>query len=111
MVSNLDRLSGFPLFPTSNITYRAGSGRRVPQVGNAHVARQIYNAPAILEDTGRHAIALALEYPAAGSASRNTASILAAVLQVIQALVKVRRRIGARLVGENESENAAHGVS
>lgn len=91
------------------MTYRAGPRRWIPQVGNSHVARQISNTLAVLEDLGGHAIALALEYPAAGGAGRNAARILAAVLQVVQALVQVNRRVGARRVGEDEPENATHG--
>ena len=89
-------------------TYRAGAGSRVPEMGDAHEARQIDDALAILKDAGGHAIALALEYPAARPAGRNAAGILAAVLEVVETLVQVDGRLGARRVGKDETQNAAH---
>lgn len=56
-------------------------------MGNAHVARKISNALAILKDLGGHAIALALVYPAADGTGGDTASILAAMLEIVQSLV------------------------
>lgn len=70
-------------------------------MGNTHVTRQVDDAPAVVKDVGRHAVALALEYPTASGARRNAARILPAVLQVVQALVQVGRRVGARGVGED----------
>lgn len=91
-----------------DITYRAGPRSRIPQVGDAHVPRQVDDPLAVLHDLGRHAIALALEYPAALGAGGNATGILATVLEVVETLVQVDGRVGARRVGENETENAAH---
>jgi phosphoribosylformimino-5-aminoimidazole carboxamide ribonucleotide (ProFAR) isomerase len=77
-------------------------------MGDAHVAREVGDALAVLKDIGSHAVALALEYPATRGARRNAARILAAVLQIVETLVQVGGGIGARRVGEDESENAAH---
>jgi hypothetical protein len=77
-------------------------------VGDAHVARQIGDPLAVLKHLGGHAVALALEYPAAGGARRNAAGILATMLQVVETLVQVDSGLGARRVGEDETENAAH---
>lgn len=77
-------------------------------MGDAHVPRQIDDPLAVLKDTRRHAIALALEYPAAMRTGGNAAGILATVLEVVKTLVEVDGRFGARRVGEDETENAAH---
>ncbi len=98
-------------------------------MSNAHVSREVDNALSVVKyllgSTGRnpcrpqrvanlggHAIALALKYPATGSAGSNAASILAAVLEVIERLVKVDRGIdtGRLGVGKDEAENATHFV-
>ncbi len=79
-------------------------------MGDAHEARQVDDALAVLKDAGRHAIALALEYPAARPAGRDAAGILAAVLEVVETLVQVGSRLGARRVGKEKTQNAAHGA-
>ena len=109
------------------MTYRAGTRGRVAEVGNAHVSRQISNTLAVGEDLvplameggrdvleaaylGYHAVALALVYPAAGAAGRDSASILASVLKIVETLVQVNRRLdmGRVGVGEDEPDDAAH---
>lgn len=77
-------------------------------MGDAHEARQVDDALAVLKDAGRHAIALALEYPAARPAGRDAAGILAAVLEVVETLVQVGGCLGARRVGKEKTKNAAH---
>lgn len=77
-------------------------------MGDAHVSRQVGNPLAILKHLGCHAIALALEYPAAGAACRNATGVLTSVLEVVEALVQVDSGFDARRVGEDETENAAH---
>lgn len=56
-------------------------------MGKTHISRKIDDPLSILEDLGGHAIALALKYPASLGASRDTASILATMLEVVQTLV------------------------
>ena len=91
-------------------TYRARSGSRVTKMSNAHVAGKVYRALAIIKDLGGHAIALALEDPTTGAAGRDTTSILATMLQIVQALMQIGR--GVRCVGirEDKGENTAHFV-
>ena len=77
-------------------------------MGNAHVPGQVRDTLAVLEHLGRHAIALALEDAPASRACCDTTSILATVLEIVETLVQVDSSIGARGVGENKTENAAH---
>mgnify|MGYP001114871658 CR=1 FL=1 len=65
-------------------------------MGNAHVSGKVADSLAILKDLGGHAIALALEYPTASSTGGDTASILTAMLQIVQAFVKIDGRINGR---------------
>jgi len=68
-------------------TYRAGASSGIAKMGKAHVTGEVVDTLAVLKDFGRHAIAFALEDPTARSAGRYTASILSAVLEVVQTLV------------------------
>ena len=70
-------------------------------MGDAHEPREVDDTLAILKHLGRHAIALALVYPAASRARGNATSILAAVLEIVQTLVQVGRRVDARRIGED----------
>jgi len=56
-------------------------------MGKPHVTGEVVDTLAVLKDFGRHAIAFALEDPAPRGAGRYTASILSAVLEVVQTLV------------------------
>lgn len=77
-------------------------------MGNAHVSREVRDALPVLKHLGRHAIALALEYPTTGRAGGNAAGILTAVLEVVETLMQVDGGVGARRVGEDETDNATH---
>jgi hypothetical protein len=64
------------------LSFRVGTaaGGGVAKVAKAHVARQICNTSAVLEDLGGHTVALALVEAATRAAAHDTRGILTTVL-------------------------------
>lgn len=56
-------------------------------MSNAHEAREVGNAGAVVEDFGSETIALALVDATIAGTGGNTASVLTTVLQVVESLV------------------------
>lgn len=68
----------------------ATSSRRISKMGQAHEARKIADACAVVEDLGRHAVALALVHPASGRRDRNAGSILSTMLKEVERLMQLK---------------------
>jgi hypothetical protein len=65
---------------------------RVSQVTEAHEARKIRDASAVVEDLGGHAVARALVKAPTSAAADYTGGILASVLEEVQRIVDLDRR-------------------
>jgi hypothetical protein len=66
---------------------RAAASRRVSKVAEAHEARELRDAGAVVEDLGCHSVALALVEAAARGTGDDACGILPAVLEQVERIV------------------------
>jgi hypothetical protein len=77
-------------------------------MSQSHEAGKILYAFAILEDLRGHSVALTLINSASGGASRDTASILAAMLEKVQGIMDISGSRDRLRVGMDNGDNATH---
>jgi len=91
-----------------SLSVRAAAGGRVSQVAEAHEAGEVGHACAVLEDTRRHTVALALVEATTSTATDYSGSILAAMLEEVEGIVHLDRsrlRLG---IAVDHSNDTAH---